>query len=53
MEHQWGIEEQAQFQMICRSFLSILGFAIHTLTNLTLLSVWKMKRLRLDKGLEQ
>lgn len=38
--------------MICKS-LSILGFAIHTLTNLTLFTVWNMKRLDLDKGPEQ
>lgn len=53
MVHQCSVEEQAWFQIICKSFLSILGFAIHTVTNLTLLSVWKMKRLHLDKGPEQ
>lgn len=36
MVHQWSIgEEQAQFQMIYKSFLYIIGFAIHSLTILT------------------
>lgn len=54
MVHQCGIEEQnTHFQMICKSPLSIPGFTIRALTNLTLLTVWKMKRLHLDKEKQQ
>lgn len=54
MVHQCGIkEQQTQLQMICKSLLSIPGFAIHTLTDPALLTVWKMKRLHLDKETEQ
>lgn len=54
MVHQCSIEVQhTHFQMICKSLLSIPGCAIRALTDLTLLTAWKMKRLHLDKETEQ